>query len=67
MQGLKGVAFDSPQGRITIDPATQHTSHAFHVAEATGNEWNSFRILHTENEIAPAADCGEIPGLTDEQ
>ncbi|HEX2090025.1 MAG TPA: substrate-binding protein [Actinomycetota bacterium] len=67
VQGLKGVAFDSPQGRITIDPATQHTSHAFHVAEATGNEWNSFRILHTENEIAPAADCGEIPGLTDQQ
>ena len=64
IEGLKGVGFDSPQGHITIDPATQHTTHAFHVAEAQGNAWDSFRILHTENEIQPASDCGRIPGIT---
>jgi len=64
IQGLKGVGFDAPQGHITIDPTTQHTTHAFHVAEATGNQWNSFNIVHTENEIAPASDCGKIPGIT---
>jgi urea transport system substrate-binding protein len=64
IESLKGVGFDSPQGHITIDPATLHTTHAFHVAEAQGNQWDSFKILHTENEIKPASDCGKIPGIT---
>jgi urea transport system substrate-binding protein len=64
IEGLKGVSFDAPQGRITVDEATQHTTHAFHVAEVQGNKWDDFKIIHTEDEIPPAEDCGEIPGIT---
>lgn len=58
MEGLKGVEFDSPQGPIRIDPETLHTSHAFHVAEVKGNDWDQFEILYSEDGIEPAADCG---------
>jgi urea transport system substrate-binding protein len=58
MEGLKGVEFDAPQGRIRIDPATLHTSHAFHVAVVRGNDWDQFEIVHSEEGIEPAADCG---------
>jgi urea transport system substrate-binding protein len=64
IEGIQGVEFDAPQGHITVDPATQHSTHAFHVAEVTGNTWEDFRIVHTEEGIAPASDCGEIPGIT---
>jgi urea transport system substrate-binding protein len=64
IEGIKGVEFDSPQGHITIDPETQHSTHAFHVAEVVGNTWEDFRIVHSEDEIPPASDCGEIPGIT---
>jgi hypothetical protein len=64
IEGIQGVEFDSPQGHIRVDPATRHATHAFHVAEITGNTWEDFRIVHTEDEIPPATDCGEIPGIT---
>lgn len=60
IEGLKGVQFDSPQGPITIDPTTQHTTHAFHIAEVKGNDWDQLEILHTEDEIAPSEDCGAV-------
>lgn len=60
IEGLKGVQFDSPQGPITVDPTTQHTTHAFHIAEVKGNDWDQFEILHTEDEIPPAEDCGSF-------
>jgi urea transport system substrate-binding protein len=60
IEGLKGVQFDSPQGPITIDPATLHTTHAFHIAVVKGNDWDQLEIVHTEEEIAPAEDCGAV-------
>jgi ABC-type branched-subunit amino acid transport system substrate-binding protein len=58
--GMKGIAFDAPQGNITVDPATQHTSHAFHVAEITGNTWHDFNIVLSKESIQPASDCGKF-------
>lgn len=58
IEGMKGLEYDSPQGPITLDPTTLHTSHAFHVAEVKGNDWDQFEIVHSEDGIEPAADCG---------
>jgi urea transport system substrate-binding protein len=58
IEGLQGIQFDAPQGPITIDPSTQHTTHAFHIAEVKGNDWDQLEILHTQEEIPPAKDCG---------
>ena len=58
--GMQGIAFDAPQGNITVDPATQHTSHAFHVAEITGNTWHDFNIVLSKESIQPASDCGKF-------
>lgn len=58
MEGLKGATYDAPQGTITIDPTTLHTSHAFHIAEIKGSNWQDFELVYSEPNIQPAADCG---------
>lgn len=59
-EGLQGATFEAPQGTVTIDPETQHASLGFHIAEATGNEWDEFEILVSQEGIEPASDCGEL-------
>jgi ABC-type branched-subunit amino acid transport system substrate-binding protein len=58
LEGLRGASFDAPQGTVTIDPDTQHISTGFHIAEATGNQWDEFDIIVSQEGIEPAADCG---------
>lgn len=60
IEGLRGASFDAPQGTVTIDPETQHITTAFHIAEATGNQWDDFEIVLSEEGIEPAEDCGEF-------
>jgi urea transport system substrate-binding protein len=60
IESLKGVQYDSPQGPITIDPVTRHTTHAFHIAVVKGNDWDQLEIVHSEDEIPPAEDCGAL-------
>ena len=59
-EGLQGATFEAPQGTVTIDPETQHASLGFHIAEATGNEWDESEILVSQEGIEPASDCGEL-------
>jgi urea transport system substrate-binding protein len=61
IDGIKGAAFDAPQGSMTIDPATQQASLGFHIAEITGNTWKDFKIVESKSSIAPASDCGKAP------
>lgn len=58
IEGIRGATFDAPQGTITIDPDTQHAALAFHVAEVQGNTWRDFELVHSQEAIPPAADCG---------
>jgi urea transport system substrate-binding protein len=46
-----GIAFDSPEGHITLDPKSHHVVHSAHLAKV--NDKHGFDILESFSNIAP--------------
>lgn len=51
VEAMKGISFNAPQGKVTIDPETQHSFLNMYLAECQAD--GSFKIIENFGEIKP--------------